>query len=252
MNMLGDLRYVRPEEYEAFRTPESESLRERFFRSASARAREEAKAAGGAWDEAAFRARFLKEAPLGFVERAQALSAEGEYGRWLRQHDVVAMINGVVFVHGGLTPKVAMLGCEGINHRVHRELGEDLARTRASPQATLAGGETGPLWYRGLANEDEATLLPNVEEVLRLMGARAIVVGHTTRRDGKVLARFGGRVVMIDVGMLPELGGHLAALEVGPDGAMTALYPTGREALERKAAETVQPEGRSAARAVSR
>jgi len=33
-------------------------------------------------------------------------------------------------------------------------------------------------------------------------------------------------VVMIDAGMLPAFGGHLAALELGPEG-MAALYPDG-------------------------
>jgi hypothetical protein len=36
---------------------------------------------------------------------------------------------------------------------------------------------------------------------------------------------------MVDVGMLAALGGHLAALEVGPGGSLTAIYPTGRETL---------------------
>jgi hypothetical protein len=241
MNILGDLRYVRPEEYEAYRTPESEARREQFLQAAAARAREEAKAAGKPWDEGAFRERLLKQTPLGFVERTQALSAGGEYGRWLREHDPVAVINNVVFVHGGLTPEVAALGCKGINERVHRELGQDLARTLENPLATLAAGEKGPLWYRGLALEDEATLLPSVKKMLQSMGATAIVVGHTVRKDGKVYPRFGGRVVMIDVGMVPELGGHLAALELAADGAMTVIYPTGRQALERKAAEGSEP-----------
>jgi hypothetical protein len=220
MNILGDHRYVRPEEYEAYRTPESEARREKFLKTANGRERGEAKGA-----------------PLGFVERMEALSARGEYGKWVRQRDPVAVINGVVFVHGGLTPETAALGCKGINERVHRDLDQDLDRTLDNPLATLAAGEKGPLWYRGLAMEDEAALLPSVDKVLRLMGATAIVVGHTTRKDGKVYPRFGGRVVMIDVGMVPDLGGHLAALEMASDGSMTAIYPSGRVPLERKAAE---------------
>jgi len=251
MNILGDFRYVRPEEYVAFRTPDSEARREQFLQAATASAREKSKVAGEPWDEAAFRERLLKQTPLGFVERAQALSAGGEYGQWLREHDVVATINGVVFVHGGLTPEAAALGCAGINETVHRELVKDLARTLENPLATLAAGEKGPLWYRGLALDDETALRPSVERMLQSMGATAIVVGHTTVKDGTVRARFGGRVVMIDVGMVPELGGHLAALELGADGAMTAIYPTGRVALERKAAGTAKPRGPRAASAAS-
>ncbi len=245
MNMLGDLRYVQAAEYDEWKvpdttrsdTPSSEALRLQFVERVTGRARQDAKAAGQSFDEEAYRQKLLVETPPGFVERAQALSASGEYGKWLRAHDVIATVNGVGFVHGGLTPEVAALGCEGINRKVRSELSADLAQTRANPQQALATGESGPLWYRGLAKEDEATLLPSVEKVLESLGVKALVIGHTPTGDGKIHARFGGRVVVIDVGMVAEFGGHLAALELGPDGSLTAIYPTSRETLERKAAE---------------
>ena len=222
-----------------------------FVDTATARAREEAKAAGQAFDEAAYRQKILDQTPPGFVERAQALSASGEYGQWLRGRDVVATVNGVAFVHGGLTPEVAALGCEEINRKVRSELGADLAQTRANPRAALATGENGPLSYRGLAREDETAFLPSVEKVLQSMGVKAVVIGHTPTGDGKIRPRFGGRVVMVDVGMLASLGGHLAALELGPGGSLTAIYPTGRQAIERKSAEPAKPRGPRAARAAS-
>jgi len=225
MNMLGDLRYVNPEEYVLFRTPRSAELRERFYEGAMRRARDAAKAAGQEFDEPVFRAKFLEQAPLGFVERTQALSAEGEYGRWLRERPVVVKINRVVFLHGGLTPETASLGCASINTAVHRELTEDLKKTLAEPLATLAAGERGPLWYRGLAQEDETAFAPSVDKVLEAMGARAVVVGHTVAATGRITTRFGGRVVMVDAGMNDVYGGHRAALEMGKDGTFRALYP---------------------------
>jgi hypothetical protein len=236
MNMLGDLRYLNREEYESYRTPDSEKYREAFFRSAAERARAQAKAAGQPFDEAAFRTKFVEEVPLGFVERTQALSEEGSYGKWLRQRPVVAKVNGVVFVHGGLTPEVAALGCEAINATVHRELTDDIAKTKEAPLATLAAGENGPLWYRGLAKDDESVLAPRVDQVLQSLGAKAIVVGHSVTGTGHLQARFGGRVFEIDIGMTEVYGKHLAALEVGPDGSFTALYPDRREELARPAA----------------
>jgi hypothetical protein len=236
MNMMGDLRYVNAEEYEAFRARDSADRREAFLRSVTRRARERAKAAGEAFDETAYRAKIEKDVPLGFVERTRALSAEGEYGKWLRQRPVMVRVNGVVFLHGGLTPEVAALGCEAINATVRRELTDDMAKTRQSPQATLAAGENGPLWYRGLAKDDESILAPQVDQVLKSLRARAIVVGHSVTGTGRILARFGGRVVGIDVGMGDVYGGNLAALEVGADGSLTALYPDRREELVRPAA----------------
>jgi hypothetical protein len=243
MNMLGDLRYLDAEEYKAFLTPKSEQYRESFLRSTEERARERAKAAGEAFDEAAFRSTFLEQVPLGFVERTQALSAEGRYGKWLRERPVMAVVNGVAFLHGGLSPEVAALGCAAINATVRRELTEDFAKTRENPLASLAAGENGPLWYRGLAKEDETAFLPSVERVLQSIQARAIVVGHTPDGSGRIRSRFGGRVILIDVGMTDSYGGHLAALEVGPAGTIAALYPDHREELARPAAAAPREPG---------
>jgi hypothetical protein len=240
MNMMGDLRYVNAEEYATFRTRDSAASREAFLRSVTRRAKERAKAAGEAFDETAYRAKLEEEVPLGFVERTRALSAEGAYGKWLRRRPVMAKVNGVVFLHGGLTPEVAALGCEAINATVRRELTDDMAKTRQDPQATLAAGENGPLWYRGLAKDDESILAPQVDEVLKSLGARAIVVGHSVTGTGRILARFGGRVVGIDVGMGDVYGAHLAALEVGADGSLAALYPDRREELVQPAAAAAQ------------
>ena len=65
------------------------------------------------------------------------------------------------------------------------------------------------------------------------IGARAVVIGHTVTSDGRITPRFGGRVVMIDVGMNPLYGRNLAALEITRGGeAVAALYETGREELQ--------------------
>jgi hypothetical protein len=231
MNILGDLRYVDTEEYESFRTMDSMRRIQRFYASALSRASDRARAAGEEFDEDAFRKKLEKEAPLGFVERMRAFSADGEYGSWLRDLNVVARVNGIVFLHGGLTPEVAALGCEGINKTVHRELTSDFDKTRAQPGATLAAGGGGPLWYRGLAVEDEVAYAPALEQVLADMDARAIVVAHTVTKTGKIQSRFDGRVVMIDVGMAPAYNDSIAALEVAGDGTVSALYPDSRAVI---------------------
>jgi hypothetical protein len=236
MNILGDLRYVNKVEYHFFETPDSESLRQRFLESSAERARKNAQARGETFDPAAFRTKFLEQVPLGFIERTQAFSAEGRYGTWLRQRPVIVKVDGVVFLHGGLTPEVAALGCDAINQTVHREITSDIDKTRRAPLDTLAAGENGPLWYRGYWREDEATLLPAVEKVLHDVGARAIVVGHTVTGTGKLQSRFGGRVVGIDIGISEVYGSHRGALEVAPDGTLTALYPEGREEIAKPAA----------------
>jgi hypothetical protein len=236
MNVLGDLRYVNAEEYEAFRTPDSIDRRARFLRRLTEVARERARKAGEKFDSDAYRSKLLEEIPLGYVERRVAFLPDGRYGKWLRQRPVMVKVDGVVFVHGGLTPEVAELGCDAVNEKVRREITRDLEKTRQDPTTTLAAGETGPLWYRGYWKEDEATLLPAVERVLQLLGARAIVVGHTVTGTGRIQTRFGGRIIGIDIGIGEVYGSRRGALEVGSDGSITAVYPDSREELVRPAA----------------
>ncbi|MFN8092733.1 MAG: metallophosphoesterase [Vicinamibacteria bacterium] len=249
MNMLGDLRYVSAEEYRQFRTPDSERLRSHLYERSMDRARSAAKARGEKFDETAFRAKFNEEAPLGWIERKQALAADGRLGEWLRKHDTVATIDGVVFVHGGLTPEVAALGCEAINDRVRKEIGADVEKTMADPKATLAAGENGPLWFRGLARGETPELEALADGALRPLAARAIVIGHTVTGTGRIEVRVGGRVIMIDAGMTDGYGGHAAALEIDGQGRMTAIYPDRREPLDLPAAAdaSAPPVGRSLA-----
>jgi hypothetical protein len=240
MNLLGDLRYVNREEYKAWETPRSRTTRERFYHSAVLTARENARATGQDFDEDAFRTRFDEQAPLGFVERTESFSAKGRYGLWLRGHQTMVRINGIAFVHGGLSPEVAALGCEAINAKVRREITVDIDKTQANPTEALATSETGPLWYRGLAREDETAFLPSVEKILQSIGATTIVIGHTVTGTGHIEPRFGTRVVMIDAGMNPLYGRHLAALDAS-GGRLTAFYEGRHEDLARPAAARLAP-----------
>ena len=100
------------------------------------------------------RDKLMQQTPPGLVEMRQAFGRDGEYGRWLRQLPVTIKINGVMFLHGGISPAVAPLGCAAINDQVRRELTSDLDKTRAAPLSSLTARVDGPLWYRGLAQED--------------------------------------------------------------------------------------------------
>ena len=133
-----------------------------------------------------------------------------------------------------------MLGCEAINDRVRREIGADIDKTLADTKSTLAAGENGPLWYRGLARGTEAELAPIADDVLGALGTRAIVIGHTVTGTGGIVVRLNGKVVMIDAGMTDQYGGHAAALEIDRSGQMTAIYPDRREPLQLPAAARIE------------
>jgi hypothetical protein len=232
LTMLGEVRYLNPAESEEFRTPNSEALREAYYDRLLADVRNESKAAGRPFDEAAFRQQFLNNVRLGFVERQAAFGPAGEYGKWLRQHDAVVRINQVVFVHGGISKAVAKLGCAGINKRVHAELTTDFDKVVASQEKSLIAGPDGPLWYRGLAELGDKALTREVGALLARFNANAIVGGHTVTKGGSVRMRFDGKVFQIDTGMLSSAyaGGRASALEI-KDGTFTAIYLDKRERL---------------------
>lgn len=149
--------------------------------------------------------------------RKKAYAPDGEDGRWILASDVVAQVGDTVFCHGGVTEAFAALGIDGIN--------------RAARDAMRAGGgpileSDGPLWYRGYVNDPEASACPSLADALDKLGARRMVVGHTTRDDGRIQARCDGRLLVIDIGVADHYGAHLGALEFVA-GDARALYPDG-------------------------
>lgn len=228
----GFLRDISAAEVDAFRTGRSAELRDLLRGQWLADQKEQARTAGTSIDEPALAARFDAATPLGFIEMVQAFSEKGDYGKWIRGHAAAARINGVLFLHGGVSARVAPLGCEGINAGVASDLTTGFAKFVQAPLETLAGVEDGPLWYRGLAQEDETTFAPEVDKILEAVRARAIVIGHTVTQSGRITPRFGGRVVQIDTGMLTEVykGGRPSALEIVGD-RWTAIYEDGRQPL---------------------
>lgn len=245
MRMVWDWRYVSVEELDAFRTGGSAELRERAYALNAAEAERAATAGQKPYDAAEFRERFLKAIPLGFIEMRQAFAPPGEYGKWLRERPASVKVNGILFVHGGVSPATAALGCDGINETVRREMAVAVP-TADQLASMLSSSPDGPLWYRGLAEEPDPEFAPEVAKVLDVLGARAIVVGHTIPTHFRISARFGGRVIQIDTGMLGGRfypGGVASALEIRGD-AVTAIYPKGRERLSAPALERAQRTGR--------
>ena len=179
MNIYGDLRYVTPEEYEAFRDRNSERIRERH--------------------------------PLGYFEHRFQFGPNGKYGDWIRGHNAVIKINDILFLHGGISPKHVNDSIRRINETVREEL-KDFSRLEGG----IVMDEEGPLWYRGLALVAEESLTPHLEMLFSNYDSRRIVIGHTVTR-GAVMPRLGGRVVLIDVGLSAFYGARLACLIIEKD-----------------------------------
>nr|WP_211194053.1 metallophosphoesterase [Pyxidicoccus fallax] len=161
--------------------------------------------------------------PKGARGHQAAHGPEGRYGRWLRTHAAVVRINDTLFVHGGIAPDLPVTTLEELNRWVLQDV------TPGQPPGG-ASARNGPLWFRGYALDDEATWDAGLTKVLGQLGAKRMVMGHTTTQDGRIRMRFGGRVLFIDTGLSTGYGRHLAALELRGD-KLTALYPEGRVPL---------------------
>jgi hypothetical protein len=84
----------------------------------------------------------------------------------------------------------------------------------------------GPLWFRGYDQWNEEEGAAQVSKLLEAYNAAHIAVGHTVQKGGRIRSRFGGKVFLIDTGMLSSYypGGGPSALEICGDAKFTAEY----------------------------
>ena len=232
MRMAGDWRYVSQADYASFQTPQADQMRERLYAEALKAADAAARAKGDKLDEKEFRKKFLNEKPLGAAEMVALFSESGEYGQWLRQHDIMARINGIAFVHAGPGRAFADRGCAGLNADARGEI-KSLNLADPDLKKKLLWSPEGPLWYRGFVGVEPVATADDVTAVLRALGASHMVIGHTATKPGRIRSLYDGRILAIDSGMLggdffPE--GVPSALEIDK-GTFTAIYVGKREVL---------------------
>lgn len=273
MNLMGDIRFVTPEQVAPMSDQHSEKRRLEMCKQRVSILRKSAREMGEkAPPTAAARAACIEQHPLGLVEYEAALRPDAWLGRWLRALPAVVRVDDVVFLHGGISPEMAGRSLEEINLEVHREIDTfeswrswlvaagrmveagSLTEMARAVQVELAardkkaekGGEAdpdapdvarlfemsdslllsqdGPLWFRGYDGWTEEEGLREMPEILAALDARHVVVGHTPQDPRRISCRFGGRVFLIDTGMLAEYyEGAPAALQfVG--GRVEAIY----------------------------
>jgi len=209
MNLVGDLRYVSTEEYAAFTNDEPPEERERWFQ----RYKAQQLAVG---EETALRVQFDVRYPPGFFGHRAAFGSDGTYGSWLLEKPLIVIINDTVFVHGGLSPRVAEMGLDGINGINGTMKSELVEYVRALNVLVEAGpldpgesfndhgifGLDSPILYRGNVSCPALIEIDRLDEALDNVDAKRVVIGHTPTIRHKVLTRFGGRLIEIDTGML--------------------------------------------------
>ena len=224
MNVTDDLRYVSAADYAAFADAGSVALRDRAFAANKRAIEAEYRRRDPKMSEAAIRNAWIAATPLGQIEHQAAWHPDGRIGRWIVGNPAIALIDGTLFVHGGITPALARLPIAEINRRVDAAL---VARDTA-PQAIINDPD-GPLWNRHFAvapSADTAASPIGVEldQVLNAYGAHRMVIAHTPVLGG-IAILFGGRLVRIDTGISAVFGGTADYLEIIDDVAVPHVVP---------------------------
>ncbi|TPX71483.1 hypothetical protein SpCBS45565_g01167 [Spizellomyces sp. 'palustris'] len=163
----------------------------------------------------------------GLEQRKRIWGRDGWLGKYLRTWDVVADVNGTIFLHGGLHPKWAHHGIPSLNTESQTYL-QTLPPSELY-HVPLFGGD-GPLWYRGYAQDDERVVCKTLQEALSALKAHRMVIGHTPQLSGEILSRCGNQVLVIDVGISSVYGGNRAALEIVGD-RVVGVYEGRREVI---------------------
>jgi hypothetical protein len=268
MNLTGFYRDVNPEVYSSFIDDRSEKRRKAAYNDFKAywRARASTMRVEPPVFTREIKDQWMTAIPLGWLEHNEAFGPTGVYGEWLRKRPLARVIDGVLFIHGGVGPDIEGLTAAEINARAAAEIAtydrlrELMISRRLVPSTAglhtlintyneqdppdpeyaaladankwLVRSPEGPLWFRGADRWDEETETERMVELLAGVGAQKMVGGHTVQDEGRIEVRFGGRVFLIDTGMLSSVyhGGRPSALVI-ENGTFSAVYTDGSEEI---------------------
>lgn len=187
-------------------------------------------------------------AALGGPEGHRELFAlDGRYGAWIADLPFVIRINDTAFAHGGFSSLLTKTSLQVLNTHGQKQLKSLLQEAQLlqaqeliepssnllqlahswpetsppAPEAFIESGQSelfgdlGPLWYRGTAACHALLETPQVNAVLKNLGVKRLVIGHTPTAPREISSRFDGQVFAIDTGMLAKVyRGNPRALEI--------------------------------------
>jgi hypothetical protein len=144
--------------------------------------------------------------------RGAAFAPGAPYALKLAKHLTVALVGDSLFAHGGVLPAHVDYGLD----RLNREAQSFLAGQRALPKALSA--EDSPVWTRAYGGVVDEATCEGLGRVLKGLGAKRLIVGHTVQKDG-ISSACGERLFRIDVGLSAFYGDNPAqVLEVTAQG----------------------------------
>lgn len=207
MSVLGHEAYVTADEYLEFATQEEV---DRFFVERTRYMYEML----GAPDVAAYinplggriKAWEDQHAP-GKAAYRYAMSADGYYGRYVRNLPIAFKFGKLLFIHGGLSPNWAQLGLEGLQTQSQQTWAKRPRFYQELDPNGIFRDPLGPLWHRAYCVANAKLVRRDLTEALAAMDASQMIVGHTRTdsvENGRVsfpLIRQRGRLIMSDVGL---------------------------------------------------
>jgi hypothetical protein len=224
MNLTGDLRYISAADYAGYADGRSASRRENVYNSNKTAIENAYREKDPQMSGDAIKKAWFEVFPLGRIEHQIAWSDHGDIGRWVVKNPVVVLLDGTLFVHGGISPAYLDLSVAEINARAAAAL-----TARSTDPTAIINDEQGPLWYRGLAQplasangetlvaRSPAQIQPTGEDQLNALlsayGARRIVVGHTPILSGIAFFQ-DGKLICIDTGISAAYGGTVSYLDI--------------------------------------
>ncbi len=119
-------------------------------------------------------------------------------GKWMANKNTIELINGNLFVHGGIHPDLAnaKLDLDEINQMAKRNYYKPYyPATEKDTEQLIVSTHTGISWYRGYFKDDLTQ--EQVDQGLNKFNAKSVVVGHTVQ--SKVNRQYDGKVIGIDV-----------------------------------------------------
>src|ERR1700683_2189642 len=123
MNIMGDLRYVVPANYASFADGNSEKRQKADYVDYTKLKGSHAPLLAELPQPMELtEAEWMARHPAGFIEQREAFGPKGEYGEWLRGHAAVAEIDGIIFLHGGISPDLAKTKLDAMNNRIRDEI----------------------------------------------------------------------------------------------------------------------------------
>jgi hypothetical protein len=121
MNLIGDLRYVSPEEYASYSDSNSAKRQSAAYKTYESFMKQRSKKLGKDLPVEA-EEEWKKKHPAGFIEHREAFASTGKYGKWLRKLNAIHTIDGSIFLHGGISSATSDIPIDKMNRRIQQEI----------------------------------------------------------------------------------------------------------------------------------